>query len=118
MRRRRCASERLRLLVAASLLLAQVALLLAAAVHQHTDVRIAEPGRLRVRPVQPNLTSASEIEPLCVTCRVIRQCLAEISAGNSVPRILSAGRLKHVVAVYRLSPFPRLFTRPRAPPFA
>jgi hypothetical protein len=109
-------SEKLRRIVVSTLLLAQLALLLAAAVHQHADLQIAGPSPLRISPVECQLVPASESEPLCVTCRVIRQCLAQISGGNSVPHVLTRSRLKLAVAAYHLHPVPRFFVCPRAPP--
>jgi hypothetical protein len=109
-------SRKLRRAVVSILLLAQFTLLLAAAVHQHADIRVAEPGVLRVCPANSHLTSASDIERLCVTCRVIRQCLAQISAGNRVPHVLTHRRLRVIVATCQLHPVPRFFVCPRAPP--
>ena len=113
---RKCMSAKLRRVVVLTLLLAQFTLLVAAAVHQHADIRVAEPGVLRVCPANSHLTSASDIERLCVTCRVIRNCLAQISAGNRVLHVLTLSRLRVIVAVCHLHPVPRFFVCPRAPP--
>ena len=108
----------LRRLAVAALLLAQVNLLFASALHHHQAEANPAPGEMHFCPAGDHLSPAVTPETLCVACQIVRHSVARVGTGNFTPPRRSVQPFRSLLVGARAPSVPHLASRGRAPPLS
>ena len=99
-----------------ALLIAQLNLLAAVCLHHHEIYAVTRRGPAQVHRATPDLHAAPVEERSCLTCLLIRNSSAHITAARQAPKIIAQDRFR---LINRFSSFDSVVPRPvlpRAPP--